>query len=68
MYKSKKILSFGSEGRGKSSIMSDFWNPMDYTVHEISPDKKIEWVAFPFLQDLPQPRDRTSDFTKLSYQ
>ena len=30
-------------------------NPMDYTVHEILQARILEWVAFPFSRDLPNP-------------
>ena len=30
-------------------------NLMDYTVHEILQARILEWVAFPFLGDLPNP-------------
>ena len=30
-------------------------NPMDYTVHEILQARILEWVAFPFSGDLPNP-------------
>ena len=34
-------------------------NPMDYTVHGILHSRILEWVAFPFSRESPQPRDRT---------
>ena len=30
-------------------------DPMDYTVHGILQDRILEWVAFPFIRDLPNP-------------
>ena len=30
-------------------------NPMDYTVHGIVQARILEWVAFPFSRDLPNP-------------
>ena len=30
-------------------------NPMDYTVYEILQARLLEWVAFPFSGDLPNP-------------
>ena len=30
-------------------------DPMDYTVHGILQDRILEWVAFPFSRDLPNP-------------
>ena len=30
-------------------------NPTDYTVHGISQARILEWVAFPFSRDLPNP-------------
>ena len=32
-----------------------FCNPMDYTVHGILQARILEWVAFPFSRDLPNP-------------
>ena len=32
---------------------------MDYTVHGILQDRKLEWVAFPFSRGSSQPRDQT---------
>ena len=40
-------------------VMSDFCNPMDYTVHEILQARILEWVAFPFSRGSSQLRDRT---------
>ena len=31
------------------------WYPMDYTVHGILQARILEWVAFPFSRDLPNP-------------
>ena len=31
------------------------WDPMDDTVHEILQARILEWVAFPFTGDLPNP-------------
>ena len=44
--------------QGKSeihSVMSDSLQPMDYTVHGILQARLLEWVAFPFSGDLPNP-------------
>ena len=30
-------------------------DPIDYTVHGILQARMLEWVAFPFLEDLPNP-------------
>ena len=30
-------------------------DPIDYTVHEILQARILEWVAFPFSKDLPNP-------------
>ena len=30
-------------------------DPRDYTVHGILQARKLEWVAFPFIGDLPNP-------------
>ena len=30
-------------------------DPMDYTVHGILQARMLEWVAFPFSRDLPNP-------------
>ena len=35
--------------------MSNLWGPMDYTVHGIFQARILEWVAFPFSGDLPNP-------------
>ena len=32
-----------------------FYDPMDYTVHEILQARILEWVAFAFSRDLPNP-------------
>ena len=32
---------------------------MDYSVHEILQARILEWVAFPFFRETPQPRDWT---------
>ena len=32
---------------------------MDYSVHEILQARILEWVAFPFSRETPQPRDWT---------
>ena len=37
------------------SVMSDSLQPMDYTVHGILQARLLEWVAFPFSGDLPNP-------------
>ena len=34
-------------------------DPIGYTVHGILQARILEWVAFPFSQELSQPRDRT---------
>ena len=36
--------------------MSDFCNPMEYTVHGILQARILEWVAFPFSRGSFQPR------------
>ena len=38
--------------------MSDFCDPMDYTVRGILQARILEWVAFPFSRGSSQPRDR----------
>ena len=35
------------------------WEPVDYTVHGILQDRKLQWVAFPFSRGSSQPRDQT---------
>ena len=35
------------------------WDPMDDTVHGILQARILEWVAFSFSRESPQPRDRT---------
>ena len=38
------------------SVVSDFFaTPMDYTAHGILQARILEWVAFPFSRDLPNP-------------
>ena len=32
------------------SVVSDFLQPIDYTIHEILQAKILEWVAFPFFR------------------
>ena len=32
---------------------------MDYTVHELLQARILDWVAFPFSRESPQPRDQT---------
>ena len=41
------------------SVASTFYDPLNYTVHEILPARIWEWVAFPFSRGSAQPRDRT---------
>ena len=41
------------------SVVSDSFNPVDYTVHGIVQARILEWVAFPFSRGASQPRDRT---------
>ena len=41
------------------SILSDFCDPMDYTVHIIFQAGMLEWVTFPFSRGFSQPRDQT---------
>ena len=36
-------------------VVSDFCDPMDYTVHGILQARILEWVAFPAAGDLPNP-------------
>ena len=46
-------------GKGKvevSQLYLTLGDPMDYTVHGILQDRMLEWVAFPFSGDLPDPR------------
>ena len=31
------------------------WDPVDYTVHGILQSRILEWLAFPFSRDLPNP-------------
>ena len=35
------------------------WGPMDYIVHEILHSRILEWIAFPFSRDHPNPGDQT---------
>ena len=41
------------------SVVSDFCNTMDYTVHGILLARILEWVAVPFSRGSSQPRDQT---------
>ena len=41
------------------SVVSDFLDPMDYTVHGILQVRTLEWVAFSFSRGSFWPRDRT---------
>ena len=41
------------------SVMSEFCDPMDYTVHGILQARVLEWVAFPFSRGSFHPRDWT---------
>ena len=44
------------------SVVSDFFNPIDYTVHGIFQVRLLECVAFPFSWGSSQPRDQTQVF------
>ena len=37
------------------SVVSNFCDPIDYTVHGNLQDRILEWVAIPFSRDLPNP-------------
>ena len=54
-----RILSITSvwdrEGNGNPLQYSCLENPMDYTVHGILHARILEWEAFPFSRDLPNP-------------
>ena len=39
------------------SVLSDFSDPMDYTVHGILQARILEWAAFPFFKGSSQPRN-----------
>ena len=52
----KPLWFFESESR---SVVSNFCNPMDYTVHGILQARILEWVAFSFPRGSSQPRDWT---------
>ena len=45
--------------RASCSVVSDFCDPMDYTVHGILQARTLEWVVFPFSRGSYQPRDQT---------
>ena len=45
------------------SVVSDFCNTMDYTVHGILLARILEWVAVPFSRGSSQPRDQTQSPT-----
>ena len=38
---------------------STLCKPMDYTVHGILQARILEWIAFPFSRESPQPRGQT---------
>ena len=40
------------------SVVSNFCDPMDSTVHRILQARILEWVPFPFSRGSSQPRDR----------
>ena len=49
---------FGSQEYGESesrSVVSDFFDTMNYVVQGILQARILEWVAFPFSRDLPNP-------------
>ena len=52
------FIKMKSESESQS-VMSDSWQPLDYTVHGILQARILEWVAFPFSGGSSQPRDRT---------
>ena len=39
-------------------------DPMDYTVYEILQARILEWVAFPFYRDLPNPGNKPKSLTE----
>ena len=41
------------------SVVSNSFDPVDYTVRGILQARILEWVAFPFARGSSQPRDRT---------
>ena len=41
------------------SVVSNSFNPVDYTVRGILQARILEWVAFPFSRGSSQPRDQT---------
>ena len=41
------------------SVVSDSFNPTDYTVHGILQARILEWVAFPLSRESSQHRDQT---------
>ena len=40
-------------------VVSDSFDPMDYTIHGILQARILGWVAFPFSRGSSQPRDQT---------
>ena len=44
-----------------TQLCPTLFDPMDYTVHGILQARILEWLAFPFSRDLPNPdiRDQT---------
>ena len=46
---------YGSEDLWKSesgSVVSDSWDPMDYTVHGILQPRILDWITFPFSRGI----------------
>ena len=53
--KHKKLFTISWRQSASCSVVSDSLWPNDYTVHGILQAKVLEWVAFPFSRDLPNP-------------
>ena len=50
----KEIKPVNPKGSESCSVMSDSFQPMDYTVHGNLQARKLEWVAIPSPGDLPR--------------
>ena len=53
--KHKKLFTISWRQSASRSVVSDSLWPNDYTVHGVLQARTLEWVAFPFSRDLPNP-------------
>ena len=51
----KEWMSLGMLVCKHTQLCSILCDSLDYTVHEILQARILEWVAFPFSKDLPNP-------------